>query len=454
MPRRSATPTWPSTTASAASRPACGSAEGSPASNTHRQSVIASTRSRWWRCSGTAGTRTQTSWSSTRQPPAPLIDTGLGRTFTVVAGHTAFRRALARRITEHNLAHGRPAAATVDASVRAQLRTDLGRETFERQHDRAPNGARELSDFLTTETRRGNPSVAGFDLCFSPVKSVSALWALADSQLAEQIEAAHTAAVQDVISWLEDTSIYTRLGHNGARQVDVNGLLAVAFVHRDSRAADPDLHTHVAISNKVQTSDGRWRALDGRVLYKASVSASERYNTRLEAHLVDRLGVRFADRPGQRDKRPVREIVGMDAGLLQHWSTRRRQIEIQHQELAKTFTEERGRWPDAGEDHELFDRANLDTRPDKHGPRSLTSNVRLGGAKLSRCSARTTRSTRCSPKWPRLRAPSALPADWEALAAAASRRTRCRPATRPGRATTCARRWSGSPGPIASRSPS
>lgn len=61
----------------------------------------------------------------------------------------------------------------------------------------------------------------------------------------------------------------------------------------------------------------------------------------------------------------------MDAGLLQHWSTRRRQIEIQHQELAKTFTEERGRWPDAAEDHELFDRANLDTRPDKHDPRSL-----------------------------------------------------------------------------------
>ena len=76
-------------------------------------------------------------------------------------------------------------------------------ETFERQHDRAPNDARELSDFLTTESRRGNPSVAGFDLCFSPVKSVSALWALADPELAEQIEAAHTAAVKDVINWRE-----------------------------------------------------------------------------------------------------------------------------------------------------------------------------------------------------------------------------------------------------------
>jgi conjugative relaxase-like TrwC/TraI family protein len=326
------------------------------------------------------------------------IDTGLGRTFTVVAGHTAFRRALARRITEHNLAHGRPAAATVDASVRAQLRTDLGRETFERQHDRAPNGARELSDFLTTESRREKPSVAGFDLCFSPVKSVSALWALADPQLAEQIEAAHTAAVQDVLSWLEDTSIYTRLGHNGARQVDVNGLLAVAFVHRDSRAADPDLHTHVAISNKVQTGDGRWRALDGRVLYKASVSASERYNTRLEAHLVDRLGVRFADRPGQRDKRPVREIVGMDVGLLQHWSTRRRQIEISTRSSQKRspMNEVGGQMPLRTMNcstERIWAPARTST---VHG--RWTSNARLGGAKLSRCSTRTTRSTKCSPQ--------------------------------------------------------
>jgi len=37
----------------------------------------------------------------------------------------------------------------------------------------------------------------------------------------------------------------------------------------DSRAGDPDLHTHVAVANKVQTLDGRWLAIDGRVLYKA-----------------------------------------------------------------------------------------------------------------------------------------------------------------------------------------
>ncbi len=51
------------------------------------------------------------------------------------------------------------------------------------------------------------------------------------------------------------------------------------------------------MANKVQTLDGRWLSIDGRVLFKATVAASETYNTALEHHLRDTLGVRFADRP-------------------------------------------------------------------------------------------------------------------------------------------------------------
>jgi conjugative relaxase-like TrwC/TraI family protein len=68
------------------------------------------------------------------------------------------------------------------------------------------------------------------------------------------------------------------------RQVNVQGLVAAAFTHRDSRSSDPDLHTHVAVANKVQTLDGRWLSIDGRVLFKATVAASETYNTALEYH--------------------------------------------------------------------------------------------------------------------------------------------------------------------------
>ena len=69
---------------------------------------------------------------------------------------------------------------------------------------------------------------------------------------------------------------------------------------------------------KVQTLDGRWLSIDGRVLFKATVAASETSNTAFEHHLRDRLGARFAERadtdPG---KRLVREIVGVDPALHQ-----------------------------------------------------------------------------------------------------------------------------------------
>jgi conjugative relaxase-like TrwC/TraI family protein len=116
---------------------------------------------------------------------------------------------------------------------------------------------------------------------------VSTLWAVADPHLAAQIERAHQAAVQDALTFIERHALFTRQGRNGVRQVNVRGLVAAAFTHRDSRAGDPDLHTHVAVANKVQTLDGRWLSIDGRVLFKATVAASETYNTALEQHLRD-----------------------------------------------------------------------------------------------------------------------------------------------------------------------
>src|SRR3712207_9132497 len=115
---------------------------------------------------------------------------------------------------------------------------------------RPPADARELSGFLARASRPATRAVAGYDLTFSPVKSVSALWALAPREVAEQIEAAHAAAVTDTLAWLERHACFTRLGAGGARQVETGGLIAAVFTHRDSRAGDPDLHTHVAVSNK------------------------------------------------------------------------------------------------------------------------------------------------------------------------------------------------------------
>src|SRR3546814_10112566 len=71
-------------------------------------------------------------------------------------------------------------------------------------------------------------SVAGFDLTFSPAKSVSTLWAVAPPDVAKQIRLAHNAAVLDALDFLETHAIFTREGSGGARQVEARGLIAAA----------------------------------------------------------------------------------------------------------------------------------------------------------------------------------------------------------------------------------
>jgi conjugative relaxase-like TrwC/TraI family protein len=209
-------------------------------------------------------------------------------------------------------------------------------------------------------------------LTFSPVKSVSTLWAVAEPAVAAAIERAHQAAINDALSFIEQKALFTRTGPQGIRQVNVRGLVAAAFTHRDSRAGDPDLHSHVAVANKVQTLDGRWLSIDGRVLFKAKVAASETYNTSLEQHLRDALGVGFAARPGtDPGKRPIREIVGVDPRLNQRWSTRRAKINVRRGELAIQFQHDHGRPPTPVEALQLAQQATLETRDAKHEPRSF-----------------------------------------------------------------------------------
>jgi hypothetical protein len=246
----------------------------------------------------------------------------LGTPFRVVNEATPFRVEVAKRIADLNALIGAPADAEVAASSRARIRTEVAKEFFHAEHGRDPVDARELAAQIAKDSRPRSQTVAGYDLTFSPVRSVSTLWAVADPRTAAAIEDAHQAAVADALRFIEEQALFTRTGPHGIRQVNVHGLVAAAFTHRDSRAGDPDLHTHVAVANKVQTIDGRWLSIDGRVLFKAKVAASETYNTALEHHLRDALGVRFAERPGtDPTKRPIREIIGVDTRLNERWSS-------------------------------------------------------------------------------------------------------------------------------------
>jgi conjugative relaxase-like TrwC/TraI family protein len=126
---------------------------------------------------------------------------------------------------------------------------------------------------MAKATRQQTTAVAGYDLTFAPVKSVSTLWALADRDVAKEIEAAHHAAVEATLSWLEKEVLFTRHGRGGLQQVRAKGLIAGMFTHRDARSSDPHLHTHVAVSNKAATATSVTPTLDTKMVRFASAAA-------------------------------------------------------------------------------------------------------------------------------------------------------------------------------------
>jgi len=156
--------------------------------------------------------------------------TRLGAPFKIYAHDIPpFRVEVAKRIADLSAAAGLPRDWPVPRSERARVRTEVARELFAAEHGRPPQDARELAATIAKHSRPQTTAVAGYDLTFSPVKSVSTLWALADPAVAAQIEKAHRAAVSDALSFIERHALFSRTGANGIRQVDVQGLVAAAF---------------------------------------------------------------------------------------------------------------------------------------------------------------------------------------------------------------------------------
>jgi TrwC relaxase len=139
----------------------------------------------------------------------------LGAPFKILDGATPFQVEVAKRITALNAATGEPADASIAAHDRARIRSDVGREFFGAEHGRPPIDARELAGQIAKDSRPRATTVAGYDLTFSPVKSVSVLWAVAEPSVAAAIERAHQAAVKDALTFIEQQALFTRTGPPG-----------------------------------------------------------------------------------------------------------------------------------------------------------------------------------------------------------------------------------------------
>ena len=124
--------------------------------------------------------------------------------FKIVDGEVSpFRLEVARRFAVIQAAAGLPAGAPLPAADRARVRTEVAHEFFLAEHGREPVNAQELAEQIAKKSRPRTQTVAGYDLTFSPVKSVSTLWAVADPAVTAIIERAHQAAVEDALTFIE-----------------------------------------------------------------------------------------------------------------------------------------------------------------------------------------------------------------------------------------------------------
>ena len=85
--------------------------------------------------------------------------------------------------------------------------------------------------------------VAGFDMTFHLAKSVSVMWAMAGQETRAAIEEVLAKAASEVIAWAEGHVFRTRTGADGARQEPVQGIVASAWFHYESRLGDPPSST-------------------------------------------------------------------------------------------------------------------------------------------------------------------------------------------------------------------
>jgi len=176
-------------------------------------------------------------------------------------------------------------------------------------------------------------AVPAYDLAVRAPKSVSVLHGLAHlatpetvarlglpagATVASEVLAAHHAAVDDAIGFLERHAAFVR-GPGG--RVAATGLTVAVFDHRSSRSGDPLLHSHLVIANVGTGVDGRVAALDSTALYAWARPAGHVYQARLRWELTRRLGVRFHE-----PHNGVADIDGVPREVIDVFSARRRQI--------------------------------------------------------------------------------------------------------------------------------
>jgi conjugative relaxase-like TrwC/TraI family protein len=172
-------------------------------------------------------------------------------------------------------------------------------------------------------------AVAALDATFSAPKSVSAIWALGESELRERIERAHELAIGRALDHAIEHVPMLRLRVDQQTVVHTKALNVVATSWRhttaravDGRPPDPQLHSHVLLHGAVR-GDGRVVAIDSRswLIHRRELGAA--YRSELARELT---ALGFAVERGTGRGGRYFEIQGIPAQLIDRWSSRHHQV--------------------------------------------------------------------------------------------------------------------------------
>ena len=122
------------------------------------------------------------------------------------------------------------------------------------------------------------------------------------------------------------------------------------------------VHTHAVVSAKVQTLDGRWRALDARFLKRHQRMLGGLYQSVLRAELTHRYGITWTPIVNSQA-----EIAGVPSERLEAFSKRTAQVDAALTVKVDAFRAREERDPNRWERAAMTREAAVDTRGARPG---------------------------------------------------------------------------------------
>jgi hypothetical protein len=131
---------------------------------------------------------------------------------------------------------------------------------------------------------------------------------IGDDRLQRAVLEAQERAVGAGMAYLERHACRTRMGAGGHQVIDGAGFVGAVFGRRTSRAGDPQIHTHVLVSNATRRPDGlQWRVArngiaDVEGVPDAAIEAFSRRRAEIDAQVAE-WGARMRGRDRARRSR-------------------------------------------------------------------------------------------------------------------------------------------------------